>query len=137
MPHTRPQELRSIARHRAQWRAVPHIPGLSPSAQQEISWLEIPTATDWARIGLWPGAVGEALTGWTLTSHRPAQRHFHPCPCCGRTSRAILAEVLNQLSAPSVRQFERLIAPLDERFLSRTLPDPLRWGDLPWWERRF
>jgi hypothetical protein len=86
--------------------------------------------------GLWAGAVGEALAGWTHTSRRLTQRHFHPCHCCGRSSRAILAEVLAKLSAPSARELDRLIAPLNERFLSHTLPNPTAPIDLPWWERR-
>lgn len=136
MPHKRPQELHRAARHRAQWRDVAHIPGLPPFAQQEVSYLEIRTDSDWARTGLWPGAVREALLGWTQTSHRPAQRHFHPCHCCGRSSRTILAEALALLSAPSARELDRLLAPLDARFRSLTLPNPLSPSDLPWWERR-
>jgi hypothetical protein len=91
---------------------VPHIAGLPSRAQQEISEIEIITATDWARTGLWPGAVEQALDGWSRTSHHPAQRHFHPCACCGRSSRTLLHEALTALSQSSARALLGLITPL-------------------------
>lgn len=136
MPHKRPQALRDAAGHRTQSRTVPHIPGLPSQAQQEISEIEIITAADWARTGFWPGAVGDALTGWSRTSYDPAHRHFHPCACCGRSSRTLLHHVLNALSANSAQALQNLITPLDEQFVDRTLPNPLAPSDLPWWETR-
>ena len=136
MPHKRSQALRGASNYRTQWRTVPHIPGLPPQAQQEISEIEIITAADWARTGLWPGAVGEALAGWSHTSRHPAHRHFHPCACCGRSSRTLLQETLTVLSATSARALQSLITPLDEHFVARTLTNPLAPQDLAWWERR-
>ncbi|WP_106240196.1 hypothetical protein [Allonocardiopsis opalescens] len=106
--------------------------------QQEISQIEIQTHANWARFGLWPGAVAEALTGWSITSATgdPAQLRFHPCGCCGRSSRGLLDEVLEMLSAPSARALTRLIEPLDERFRDRSLPNPSAPEDIPWWMRR-
>ncbi|MFC8720794.1 hypothetical protein [Kitasatospora sp. NPDC057198] len=115
---------------------MPHVPGLPAVVQQEISRIEIRTAANWAASGLWPGAVAEALSGWSSTSRDPARRHFHPCACCGRSSRGLLDEVLGLLSAPAARALERLIEPLDEDFRDRTLPDPLAPEDVPWWARR-
>jgi hypothetical protein len=112
------------------------VPGLAAIVQQEISQIEIRTATNWAGFGLWPGATAEALTGWSSTSQQPSQRIFHPCACCGRSSRGLLDEVLGMLSAPSARALEELIAPLDESFRSRTVPNPLASTELPWWARR-
>jgi transposase len=136
MPHKRPHELRRAASHRSHWRMVPHVPGLAGVVQQEISQIELRTATNWAKSGLWPGAVAEALSGWSSTSQDPSQRHFHPCGCCGRSSRGLLDEVLAMLSAPSARALEFLIAPLDAGFRIRTLANPLAPKDLPWWARR-
>lgn len=136
MPHKRPHNLRLLVSHRPHWRSVPYVPGLPATVQQEIAQIEIPTAANWAAAGLWPGAVAEALSGWTNSSRDPAQRHFHPCACCGRSSRGLLDEVLAMLSAPAARALERLIEPLDEDFRARTLPNPSASKDLSWWARR-
>jgi hypothetical protein len=101
MPRKRPGSIRKARAHRATWRTVPRIPGLPASAQQEVSQIELRTAHNWAHFGLWPGAVAEALTGWSATARNPARRQFHPCGCCGRGSRAILQEALDQLPGPS------------------------------------
>jgi len=98
--------------------------------------IELRTAADWAAHGLWPGAVSEALIGWSFTAQHPDQRRFHPCACCGRHSRALLEEALHLLSGPAARSLTRLIEPLDREFLARTVPDPLATEALPWWARR-
>ena len=136
MPRKRPSALRQARAHRAAWRTVPHVPGLPPLAQQEVSQIELRSARDWARYGLWPGAVAEALTAWSVTARNPVQRQFHPCACCGRASRVILQEALGQLSSPSATALAALIEPLDERYKTRTLPNPLTPSHQPWWERR-
>jgi hypothetical protein len=115
---------------------VPHVPGLPAFAQQEISQIELCTAHDWARYGLWPGAVAEALSGWTATAQTPARRLVHPCVCCGRSSRTILQEALDRLTAPAAAALATLIEPLDEQFWSRTWPNPRITTGKPWWERR-
>ena len=69
MPRKRPGIIRQARAHRATWRTEPHVPGLPGSAQQEVSQIELWTAQDWARFGLWPGAVAEAFTGWSATSN--------------------------------------------------------------------
>jgi hypothetical protein len=136
MPRKRPGIIWQARVHRATWRTVPYVPGLPASAQQEVSQVELRTAHDWARFGLWPGAVAEALTAWSATARNPALRQFHPCGCCGRSSRAILQEALDQLPRPSATALAALIEPLDQQYRSRTLPDPHSARDNPWWERR-
>jgi len=106
-------------------------PGFPGSAQQEVSQIELRTTRDWARLGLWPGAVAEALTGWSATARNLALRQFHPCACCGRSSRTILQEALGQLSSPSTAELTALIKPLDEQYRTRTPPDPLSAKDRP------
>jgi len=136
MPRKRPGIIRQSRAHRATWRTVPHVPRLPGSAQQDVSQIELWTARNWARFGLWPGAVAEAFTGWSATARNPALRHFHPCGCCGRSSRTILQEALDQLPSSSAAALAALIKPLDEQYRRRTLPNPLSTGDHPWWERR-
>jgi hypothetical protein len=136
MPRTRPRDLRRLRRHRPRWHDTPHIAGLPGDAQQEIFEIELRTAADYARSGLWPGATAEALAGWSRTSHNPAAFKAHPCDCCGRTSRQLIHEILEMLSTPSARALMQLIQPLDEEFLRRSLPDPRSPSAWPWWDRR-
>jgi hypothetical protein len=136
MPRKRPGIIRQARAHRATWRTEPHVPGLPGLAQQEVSQIGLWTARDWARSGLWPGAVAEAFTGWSATARNPARRQFHPCGCCGRSSRTILQEALDQLPGPSAAALAALIKPLDEQYRNRTLPNPLITENRPWWERR-
>lgn len=119
MPRKRPGTIRQGHAHRSTWRTVPHVSGLPASAQQqEVSQIELRTSRDWARFGLWPGAVAEALAAWSATSRDPAAHHFHPCACCGRSSRALLQEALDQLSGPSATALATLVNPLDEEYKS-------------------
>jgi hypothetical protein len=136
MPRKRPGTIRQDHAHRATWRTVPHVPGLPAPAQQEVSQIELWTSPDWARFGLWPRAVAEALVAWSVTARDPAARQFHPCACCGRSSRAILQEALDQLSGPSATALAALVKPLDEEYKANTLPSPLAAHDRPWWNRR-
>jgi hypothetical protein len=133
MPRKRPAVIRKSRTHRASWRTVPHVPGLPASAQQEVAQIELRAARDWARHGLWPGAVNEALAAWAVTARSPGQRTVLPCACCGRTSRAILQEALDQLSGPSAAALAALIDPLDEQHLIRTLPNPDSPPGSHWW----
>lgn len=136
MPRRRPSVLRQAQAHRPAWRTVPHVPGLPAFAQQEISQIELWTAHNWARYGLWPGAAAEAPAGWTAVARDPARREFHPCGCCGRGSRTILQEALDRLTIRSASALAALIEPLDEQYRSRTWPNPRVIADKPWWERR-
>jgi len=113
------------------------VPGLDSRSQHEIGTIEWKTARDWARHGLWPGAVGEALTAWRRIARRPETRLALPCGCCGRHPRALLEEAMNDLTAPTARLLSDLVSSMDEEFYRRTLPDPHRPADSPWWERRF
>lgn len=115
---------------------VPHVPGLSASVQQEISRIELRAARNYAVSGLWAGVTSQALRGWDRTARDPAFIYALPCDCCGRDGRALLEEVLAELSAPAARALNRLIDPLDRHFLARTLPNPTAPADWPWWRRR-
>jgi hypothetical protein len=112
------------------------VPGLDKSSQHEISGIEGKTARDWARNGLWPGAVGAALTAWQRIAEQPRARHYLPCDCCGRHPRALLQLALDELTTPARRRLLTLIDPLDEDFRRRTRSDPHRPAGAPWWERR-
>ena len=129
MPRKRPGVQRQVRAHRATWRSVPHLPGLPAFAQQEVSRIELRTAHDWARFGLWPGAVAEPFAAWSATSRTPALRQFHPCGCCGRSSRAILQEALDQLPGPAAAALFRLIEPLDDQYRAHTTA--LKFPELP------
>ena len=117
------------------WHDVPHVPGLDRHSQYEISRIELKTAHDWARQGLWPGAIVEALTSWRTIARRPSTRIFLPC-CCGRHPRALLEEALDTVDISTARALTRLINEHDEEFRRRTIPDPYLPFALPWWDQR-
>jgi hypothetical protein len=118
------------------WHEVPQVPGLDKHSQHQISGIEWKTAQDWARSGLWPGAVGDALTAWRRIAERPRTLLFLPCDCCGRHPRALLQEALDGLAPPAARSLTKLISALDDDFRRHTRLDPRRPADSPWWERR-
>ncbi|MFJ2838215.1 MULTISPECIES: hypothetical protein [Nocardia] len=51
-------------------------------------------------------------------------------------SREVLEQALCALPRAAARELRVLVRPLDERFLSRTHPDPTAAPDSPWWQRR-
>jgi hypothetical protein len=136
MPRKRPSTLRQSRTPKTLWHDVPHVPGLDKFSQYEISGIEWKTAQDWARNGLWPGAVGEALIAWRRIAEKPRTRQSLPCGCCGRHPRALLQEALDELPTPTMRRLLNLIDSLDESFRCRTRSDPHQPTDAPWWERR-
>jgi hypothetical protein len=142
MPRQRPSSLRRSQPPRALWRDEPHVRGLGRRDQHAVSLIELPTAHDWARHGLWPGAVGEALAGWRRIARHgiPRRRRTHvylPCDCCGRHPRQLLEEALDLLDTPAADALAALIGGPDDEFWQRTVPDPHLPADLPWWRRRF
>lgn len=136
MSRTRPSVLRRSRIPKAAWHGVPHVPGLDRRTQHEISQIELRTASDWARYGLWPGAVTEALTAWRRIAKLPRTRISLPCACCGRHPRALLQEALDRLPAPAAAAVRRQLTPLDDEFHRRTVLDPHLPEAWPWWDRR-
>ncbi|GAA2528387.1 hypothetical protein [Winogradskya humida] len=136
MPRKRPSILRQTSLPKTLWHDVPHVPGVDKRSQHEISGIEWRTAQDWARGGLWPGAVGEALKAWQQIVEQPRTRVFLPCACCGRHPRALLQEAMDGLTTPTARRLLNLIGPLDDDFRRHTRMDPHQPGGSPWWEQR-
>ncbi|RZT80430.1 hypothetical protein EV382_3679 [Micromonospora violae] len=65
------------------------------------------------------------------------------CPGCGDPveQRDVLDDALRRLPAPARRELQRVIDPLDEEFLRKTLPDPRAaerssWHARAWWRQR-
>lgn len=135
MPRKRPGTLRRVRTPKSSWHDVPHVPGLDSLSQYEVSTIELQTARDWAREGLWPGAIAEALLSWRTISRQPSTRIFLPC-CCGRHPRALLEKALDALTTPTARALAKLISELDDEFRRRTVPDPHLSSALPWWDQR-
>ncbi|GAA3454806.1 hypothetical protein GCM10018962_66390 [Dactylosporangium matsuzakiense] len=136
MPRTRPGVLRSRGVPKVAWHDVPRVPGLDRRSQHAIGRIEVRTANDWARSGLWPGAVGEALAAWRRIARVPRTRISLPCSCCGRHPRALLHEAPDRLPGPAAAALRRRLTPLDDEFQRRTVPDPHRPAAWPWWDRR-
>ncbi|WP_017584242.1 hypothetical protein [Nocardiopsis valliformis] len=63
------------------------------------------------------------------------------CPGCDlddvRHARDLLEFVLRKLPKRAHSELHRHLAPLDELYLRRTLPNPFADLDHPWWHRRF
>jgi len=137
MPRRQPGVLRYAQTPKVVWHEVPHVPGLDRDTQYQISLIELRTAQDWARNGLWPGAIAEALGAWRRIARFPRTRVSLPCACCGRHPRALLQEALDRLPARAVAAVRRQLTPLDDEFHRRTVPDPHLPAMRPWWDRRF
>ncbi|MBT2482257.1 hypothetical protein [Streptomyces sp. ISL-94] len=115
---------------------APRIPGLSGPALAAIARIE--------RRPSWPGPVSEAWRRWRALAHQPgpwvmyaADEH---CVCCdpfaGADVRAVLEAACAALPRRPAAELRALLAPLDARFLARTLNDPFAAPGDPWWSRR-
>ncbi|GAA2805591.1 hypothetical protein GCM10010452_37950 [Crossiella cryophila] len=86
------------------------------------------------RDRLKPGAIAEALDGWSRfvhgTRHTLATYAPEDCPCPGCQwddpveRRKALLLALHVLPTRAARELRALIRPLDERYLSRSVPAP-------------
>jgi len=121
----------------ARHKLVPHIPGVPKSVVYAI--------IRWERSNLWPGAVANAFDTYRRFVNRPQRTVYGTpgcCPCCidyyglSDDPRLILQEALDHLPRGKGRRFRRLVAELDDRYLSRSLPDPWAPPEWPWWRRR-
>ncbi|MFD8412999.1 hypothetical protein ACFV2Q_14750 [Streptomyces sp. NPDC059650] len=92
-----------------------------------------------------PGAAHAAWLGWRDLVHGPGPRIAYPdftthYPCCeppwGGDHRQVLEDICRALPPGAARRLRAVLAPLDERFLARTLPDPYAAPRDPWWRRR-
>ncbi|MFS8096241.1 hypothetical protein LFM09_03790 [Lentzea alba] len=96
--------------------------------------MSAPTLRAIATLEHTPGAIAEALNGWTRFVHGPARaiddygEHPHPDLCCHRHDpadcRAALHLALMSLPAKAARELRALVRPLDELFLARSIPSP-------------
>ncbi|MEU4955583.1 hypothetical protein [Streptomyces lavendulae] len=122
--HTRPADRRRA------------VPGLSGRTAAEIARLE--------RRPSWPGPVFEAWRRWHALAHGPGPWVMYAvdeiCPCCdpfpGAPVRAVLEAACRALQPRAARELRAVLAPLDARFLARTLPDPSAPPGTPWWASR-
>jgi hypothetical protein len=113
------------------------IRGLSRRAQNAIESAE-------ARH-LWPGCVSQALDRYRRFLHQPGRWLYMPwpdCPCCDPVEARDDLDRSLAVLPPRVRaELRRVIAPLDDDFRRRTLPDPTAnsispWHAAAWWRQR-
>lgn len=108
--------IRAIGPQRC--RPVRQIPGISRRTRSAIHRIK-------ARH-LGRGTIAEALYRYERFLHQPGRYLYVPradCPCCNPThARDVLADALRKLPPPARAGFRRILTPLDEEFLRRTLP---------------
>ncbi|MDD9378209.1 hypothetical protein M8Z33_16400 [Streptomyces sp. ZAF1911] len=114
------------------------VPGVSSRTLVEIARVE--------RHQYEPGAAYRALSAWRATVYGrgpswiiyPSWDDDYPCcrPVWGGDHRETLEVFCRSLSRRAVRELRAVLAPLDARFLARTLPDPYAPPGDPWWRRR-
>ncbi|WEH16238.1 hypothetical protein [Streptomyces sp. VNUA24] len=109
------------------------IDGLCAATTHEIVRFEV-------RHQLPAGQVARAFGAWALALHEwPGQAANHGY---GTTSwkdlhaRTLLADVAASMRRRSRRDFLAALDPLDDGYVSRTLPDPYAASWEPWWKRR-
>ncbi|MEU8658542.1 hypothetical protein [Actinoplanes philippinensis] len=90
----------------------------------------------------WPDAVWESLERYKLLLRSPGRYLDGDASCSPgiepEDGRDLIASVLTLLPGGARRDLERVIAPLDEDFVRRTVPS-LSWGDWAagrWWYQR-
>ncbi|MFF3212418.1 hypothetical protein ACFYYB_17335 [Streptomyces sp. NPDC002886] len=112
------------------------IQGVSSRTLAEIARIE--------RHRYQAGAAHGALSAWRAMVHQRGPWVIYPdwgddCPCCDPAwgnHREALEVFCHLLPRRAARELRTVLAPIDARFLARTLNDPYApWGD-PWWRRR-
>ncbi|KAA2255244.1 hypothetical protein F0L68_28920 [Solihabitans fulvus] len=114
------------------------MPGLSIQAQRQILEFECQRRT--------PGDIANAVRSWSWLVHRPGApplaRSYgtfvgcEECDCYGHDcmdSRSLLELALRALPPGAARELRRVVAPLDEVYLRRVLPNPVVGECLDWW----
>jgi len=133
MPRRPPGEIRTEQPRRGGAGSRQVIPGLSAGANRQIARFEV-------RYRLPPGHVAHAFRAWSLALH-PWPDHG-PNHGCGTTvwrdrhARTLLQGAASVMNRKARRELLGAVAPLDDRFLARTLQDPFSSPTDPWWKRR-
>ncbi|MFD7656243.1 hypothetical protein ACFV4N_19915 [Actinosynnema sp. NPDC059797] len=113
------------------------IPGVNRRTQLAIEAL--------AARRLWSGDVSGALERYRRFLRQPGRRLHVPWPDCPSSdpveARDELEAVLRVLPRGARAELRRVIAPLDDEFERRTLPDPKAgslssWHAAAWWRQR-
>ncbi|MCJ1679356.1 hypothetical protein MTF65_18815 [Streptomyces sp. APSN-46.1] len=138
MPRKAPSQVRSdLPRPPSRWDSRAVIPGISGKALADIARVE--------RYRYAPGAAWHALRHWRRLVYERGPWVMYPSfvsdyPCCDPPwigeHRQILEEFLAVLPRRARRELRAVLAPLDARFLARTLNDPYAAPGDPWWRRR-
>lgn len=132
MPRNRPGAVRA-ARTRIQgYRTLSRIRGVHWRTRRAIELAEI------RELGA--GRVQDVLDRYRGLLDGPGRWLALPppigCPGCDLTyARHDVADVLRALPPAARADLRRIVAPLDDRFRRRTLPEPNAAGDA-WWLRR-
>jgi hypothetical protein len=90
---------------------------------------------------LYYGSIAGAFIAWKRLVHGPIRQARtggvgHGCDCCEPPHRRELLDLaMQRLPKRSARELRRLLEPLDERFIERTIPVPGRPKG-PWWTYR-
>jgi len=124
MPRRRPEQLRALPVQQRPGRPIRQVSHVSASTSRAIAELE--------RTRLTPGDIAEALESWARFVRGPVRAilRYSPeaCPCCEWndpvTRRKDLRTALHVLPAKAARELLALVRPLDELYLSRSIPDP-------------
>ncbi|MGO1050133.1 hypothetical protein [Crossiella sp. CA198] len=127
MPRRRPVTLRArLPLHPQPGRKIPQVSGVSVRTMSAIRELE--------RDHLRPGAIAEALAGWSRFVHgtRQTLATYAPedCPCPGCQwddpveRRKALRLALRVLPVKAARELRALVRPLDQWYLDRSYPEP-------------
>lgn len=133
MPRRSPGEIRTEQPRRRSTRSRQVIPGLSAATNRQIAQFEV-------QYRLPPGHVAHAFRAWTLALH--SWPDHGPNYGWGTTlfrdrhARTLLQGAASAMNRKARRELLGAVAPLDDRFLARTLPDPFSPPTDPWWKRR-
>lgn len=133
MPRRSPGEIRAEQPRRRSAGSRQVIPGLSAATNHQIAYFE-------GRYRLPPGHVAHAFQAWALALH--SWPDHGPNHGRGTTiwrdmhARTLLQGVASTMNRKARRELLGAVAPLDDRFLTGTLPDPFSPLTDPWWKRR-
>ncbi|MFD9305924.1 hypothetical protein ACFWCB_25270 [Streptomyces sp. NPDC060048] len=137
MARKAPSQVRSDLPRRVPGRAARAVvPGVSSRTLAEIARIE--------RHRTELGSAHRALTGLRAMVYQRGPWVIYPswyrdCPCCAPDwgdDREILEAFCHLLTRRAARELRAVLAPLDARFLARTLADPYAPARDPWWRRR-